>query len=233
MYYPSRIVLPANISKLILFDKNKVDLFLKDLNTKLNLLSYKNNIEDIYHNFTTTLSTSIKKFSIEVLCKKKNRISNPWYVKRLANGKAKDIKGYQDEILKIGGPILIPHIHKLFNLAVKQGFPKPWTQSLIVPIFKSGDKSNPSNYRTIMISPILAKLYGSILEKKISIWLESHGKRAKGQPVLEVIIQPWTTLSHLGSLQRSVTTIKPISFVVSLTLGNILTLFLGPTFGIG
>jgi hypothetical protein len=58
------------------FDKNKVDLFLKDLNTKLNLLSYKNNIEDIYHNFTTTLSTSIK---IEVLCKKKNRISNPWY----------------------------------------------------------------------------------------------------------------------------------------------------------
>ena len=32
-----------------------------------------------------------------------------------------------------------------------------------------------------MISPILAKLYGIILEKKINIWLESHGKRAKGQ----------------------------------------------------
>jgi hypothetical protein len=46
-------------------------------------------------------------------------------VKWLANGKAKDIEGYQDEIFKIGGPILIPHIHKLFNLAVKQGFPKP------------------------------------------------------------------------------------------------------------
>jgi hypothetical protein len=40
-------------------------------------------------------------------------------VKRLANGKDKDIEGYQDEIFKIGGPILIPHIHKLFNLAVK------------------------------------------------------------------------------------------------------------------
>jgi hypothetical protein len=44
-------------------------------------------------------------------------------------------EGYQAEIFKIGGPILIPHIHKLFNLAVKQGFPKPWMQSLIVPIF--------------------------------------------------------------------------------------------------
>jgi hypothetical protein len=40
-------------------------------------------------------------------------------VKKLTNGKAKDIEGYQAEILKIGGPILIPHIHKLFNLAVK------------------------------------------------------------------------------------------------------------------
>jgi hypothetical protein len=44
-------------------------------------------------------------------------------VKRLANGKAKDIEVYQAEIFKIEGPILIPHIHKLFNLAVKQGLP--------------------------------------------------------------------------------------------------------------
>jgi hypothetical protein len=45
--------------------------------------------------------------------------------KWLANGKAKDIEGYQAEIFKIGGSIFIPHIHKLFNFAVKQGFPKP------------------------------------------------------------------------------------------------------------
>jgi hypothetical protein len=32
-----------------------------------------------------------------------------------------------------------------------------------------------------MISSILAKLYGIILEKKISFWLESHGKISKGQ----------------------------------------------------
>ena len=40
-------------------------------------------------------------------------------VKYLANGKAKDIECYQDEIFEIRGPILIPHMHKLFNLAVK------------------------------------------------------------------------------------------------------------------
>jgi hypothetical protein len=102
-------------------------------------------------------------------------------VKWLSKGKAKDIERYQVEILKIGGPVLIPHIYKLFNLAIQQGFPKPWTQSLVIPIFKSRDKRNPSNYKTIMLSPILAKLYGSILEKKINTWLESHGKRARGQ----------------------------------------------------
>jgi hypothetical protein len=93
-------------------------------------------------------------------------------VKRLANGKAKDIEGYEAENFKTEGPILIPHIHKLLNLIVKHGFPKPWMQSLIVSIFKNGDRNIPSNYRTNMISSILAKLYGIILEKKIILWLE-------------------------------------------------------------
>jgi hypothetical protein len=91
------------------------------------------------------------------------------------NMRAKDIEGYQAKILNIGGPMLIPHIHELFNLVVKHGFPKTWTQSLVVPIFKSGDRSNSSTYMTIIISHILAKLYIIILEKKINIWLESHG----------------------------------------------------------
>jgi hypothetical protein len=154
-------------------------------------------------------------------------------VKRLANGKAKDIEGYQAEIFKIGGPILIPHIHKLFNLAVKQGFPKPWTQSLIVPIFKNGDRNIPSNYRTIMISPILAKLYGIILEKKISLWLESHGKRAKGQAGFR---RYHSTVDHLVTFRiiaEEFAILKPIFFVVLLTLEKLLTWFLGKTFGIG
>jgi hypothetical protein len=67
--------------KHLIFDKNKDDVFLKDLNNELNLLTNENNIDDLYRDFTTTLSTSINKFSIEVLCKKENRIANPWYNK--------------------------------------------------------------------------------------------------------------------------------------------------------
>jgi hypothetical protein len=60
------------------FDKSKVDIFLKDLNIELNILTYKDNIEDLYHNFTT-LSTSINKLYFEVSHKKNNRPTNPWY----------------------------------------------------------------------------------------------------------------------------------------------------------
>ena len=63
------------------FEKFKVDIFLKDLNNILNLLTYKDNIEELYHNFTTTLYTYINKFSFEVSFKKNNRMTNPWYDK--------------------------------------------------------------------------------------------------------------------------------------------------------
>ena len=67
-------------------------------------------------------------------------------VNTLINGKSKYIEGYGEKILKIGGPVLILHTHKLFNIAVMEGFSLAWTQSLVIPIFKSGDKNDPSNY---------------------------------------------------------------------------------------
>jgi len=89
-------------------------------------------------------------------------------VKWLANGKTKNIEGYRVEIFKIGWSILIPHIHKLFNFVVKKGFPEPWTQSLIVLIFKNGDRKIPSNYMTLIISPILAKLYELFWKRRLT-----------------------------------------------------------------
>ena len=49
-----------------------------------------------------------------------------------------------------------------------------------------------------MISPLLAKLYGIILEKKISIWLESEGKWAKGQAGFK---RHHSTMDHLITLR--------------------------------
>ena len=84
---------------------------------------------------------------------------------------------------------------------IKQEFPTPWTQYLIIHIFKSGDTNDPSNYETIMIIPLLAKLYGIIIEKKINGWLEMEGKRAKDQAGFR---RNHSTMDHLLTLRISV-----------------------------
>ena len=90
---------PYNQKNLI-FDRNKNDLFLNELKANLLPLSSIDNIDDLYHNFTTTLSYSINKFSIEVSSNKRNRKTNPWYDKDCKSAR-REIKEALDESLKI------------------------------------------------------------------------------------------------------------------------------------
>jgi len=76
---------------------------------------------------------------------------------------------------------LASHIMKIFNNIIQQGFPRDWTTSLAITLFKSGDINNPSNYRTIMINPLFAKLFSRMVEDRISKWAEVKEKRARGQ----------------------------------------------------
>ena len=88
------------IKKKLIFDINKNDLFLNELKTNFLPLSSIENIDDLYHNLTTTLSYYIKKFSIEVSSNKINRKTNPWYDKDCKSVR-RAIKEVVDESLKI------------------------------------------------------------------------------------------------------------------------------------
>ena len=74
--------------------------FLNDLKINLLPLSSIDKTEDLYYNFTTTLSYSISKFSIEVSSNNRNRKTNPWYDKDCKNAR-REIKEALDESLKI------------------------------------------------------------------------------------------------------------------------------------
>ena len=63
-------------------------------------LSIIDNIEDLCHNYTTTLSYYINNFSIEVSSNKKNRKTNPWHDKDCKSTR-REIKEYLNESLKI------------------------------------------------------------------------------------------------------------------------------------
>ena len=53
--------------------------------------------------------------------------------------------------------------------------PKSWKHSLVQPILKSGDPSNPSNFRPISIVPVIAKIVEKAVQQQLYAYLsENH-----------------------------------------------------------
>ena len=85
-------------------------------------------------------------------------------IKKLKTGKEKDLAELQVESLKWRMNTLAPYIMEILNNNIQQGFPRDWTTSLAIPLFKSGDINNPSNYRTIIINPLFAKPFDNMVK---------------------------------------------------------------------
>ena len=95
---------------------------------------------------------------------------------------------------------LAPHIMEIFNNIIQQGLPREWTTRLAIPLFKTGGINNPSNYRTIMINPLFANLFGNMVENIIRKWAEVKEKRAEGQEGFRPkhsIVDHGITLRHI------------------------------------
>lgn len=71
-------------------------------------------------------------------------------------------------------------ILKIFNLVPTVGhFPESWSEGLITPIFKHGDKFDPNNYRGICVSSNLWKSLCSTLNSRIIDSLVEHSALSK------------------------------------------------------
>ena len=60
-------------------------------------------------------------------------------------------------------------------------FPESWSEGHIVPIFKSGDQSEASNYRGITLLSTLGKLFTRILNNRLTIWAEEYNVYVEAQ----------------------------------------------------
>jgi hypothetical protein len=74
----------------------------------------------------------------------------------VAIGKLKRYKSPGDdqipaELIQAGEEILRSEIHKLIKLIWNKELPHQWTESIVVPIHKKGDKTECSNYRGISL----------------------------------------------------------------------------------
>ena len=71
--------------------------------------------------------------------------------------------------------VIIPCLEKLFSFILDTGqYPSPWSDGVIVPLFKSGSPDDPNNYRGITITSCLAKLFNSILNNRLVSFIEEQ-----------------------------------------------------------
>lgn len=71
---------------------------------------------------------------------------------------------------------------KWFNwLWVNERVPTQWGEGTIIPLPKSGDLTNPANYRGISLLNVSAKLFGRILANRLSKFLESGHRLSPAQ----------------------------------------------------
>jgi hypothetical protein len=84
--------------------------------------------------------------------------------------------------LKIGKEALVPPLTIVLNRLFLGGiYPPQWSEGIIVPIFKSGDTMDASNYRGITLVPMLDKSFAILLCTRISNWVEGKNLRASCQ----------------------------------------------------
>jgi len=103
-------------------------------------------------------------------------------IRRLKRGKAAGEDGCVNEILKFGGEEMKISIWTLLkNLWEIEEIPEDWARGVIVPIHKEGDPKDPDNYRGITLLSVVGKVYTTVLNSRLSQWLEKREKLVEEQ----------------------------------------------------
>ena len=91
----------------------------------------------------------------------------------MKNKKSMGFDGIPMQILKMSTPVIIPSLTHLFNKSLANGvFPSQWKIAKLIPLFKSGDKSSPANYRPIALLPCVSKVLEKIVQKQLTNYLK-------------------------------------------------------------
>ncbi len=100
----------------------------------------------------------------------------------------------------------------LFSMSIEQGcIPKSLKSSIIVPVFKGGDRSHASSYRPISLTPIVMKIFERVVRKQMINFMSDnsvfnpsqHGFR-EGRSCLSALLTVYDNVVSMLSSAESI-----------------------------
>jgi hypothetical protein len=94
-------------------------------------------------------------------------------IEKLKRYKSPGTDQIRSELIQAGGNTLRSEIHKLINcIWNKEELPEQWKESIIVQIYKKGDKMDCSNYREISLLSTSYKILSNILLSRLTPYVD-------------------------------------------------------------
>ena len=96
-------------------------------------------------------------------------------VEKLKDKKAPGEDGICYEFYKNAPINFLKEVLDTFNkIFLHETIPKSFRTSILTPIFKKGDPTDPGNYRGLSLINTICKIFNSILLNRITFWIESN-----------------------------------------------------------
>ena len=103
-------------------------------------------------------------------------------IRSLDSTKATGLDGIMPRIIKLSSDVLVHPLLKIINISIINGnFPDTLKLGKILPIFKGGDKTDPSNYRPISVLSVISKLIEKHVTKHLFGYLNKYNLLHKSQ----------------------------------------------------
>ena len=97
------------------------------------------------------------------------------YLISLNQNNTQGLDNIDGKILKMAAPIISDSLTHVYNSCIESNyFPNAFKEAKVVPLYKAGDKTNPSNYRPISILSLLSKPLEKHLQKHIVHHLDKY-----------------------------------------------------------
>ena len=98
-----------------------------------------------------------------------------FHIDMLDNKKSNDTYDIPVHIIKLSKHIIAPDLTTIFNKCIDEGiYPDALKVAKVIPIQKSGDTSNPSDYRPISILPHFSKMFEKFCQRTCNhFWIKT------------------------------------------------------------